>query len=490
MKRLQCKYSREWIDFDIEVTSSGEATIWKSSQKPGVLGKEYHANLINLEKEEKLDVMVKNPPADPTKAQGHISLAWPKDLLIDASGIFVGFLMPEITNSKTLIHVYNPKKRKQNDLQEFNWLYLHITAQNLASAIQAVHDRNYVIGDIKSLNILVNASARVSLVDTDSFQIRARRTGKIYRCPVGTADYTPSEMVGHKFGTVDLSEFHDRFGLAVIIWQLLFGEHPFDGQWIGGGEYPPIQKRIKEGHWMYGSRSQIKPKKSSPPITILHPQLQQCFRQCFDAGHKNPSARPSAADWKTALDAAIKDLTKCSSEPNHYYAKSSAKCYWWRCSGKCYWCKRKRLLNHDIFALPQQPNHFYNKLFGQLYIDWGTPGVLIKLLIAVIVLLVSGRYFRWQLQFDTSGFKKVVLSEDFKSFDPKWALARGAAFKNGGLFQQQPDVNRAGASIWEGKIFTDIDVSVDVQKKMAPMMLLSVYLLEPLCQKTLGMLIT
>ncbi|MCU0544035.1 MAG: hypothetical protein MUE44_17980 [Oscillatoriaceae cyanobacterium Prado104] len=79
------------------------------------------------------------------------------------------------------------------------------------------------------------------------------------------------------------------------------------------------------------------------PLNIIHPELQKLFRKCFNDGHHKPNARPSAADWETALEVAISELAQCSVESGHHYAKSY---------GKCYWCERKRQLSYDMFASP------------------------------------------------------------------------------------------------------------------------------------------
>ncbi|MEG3843664.1 type IV pilin-like G/H family protein [Microcoleus sp. herbarium14] len=349
MIRLKCVDTGEWIELDNQgnIKSGGEGSIYPTN-KPGFVAKVYHT--ITQEKIDKLQVMVKNKPADPTRSQGHVSIAWPKCLLEDSYGKILGFLMPVIDNGEPLISVYNHNLRK-TIAPAFNWLYLHTTAINIASIVEAIHTNKYVVGDLKPENMLVTSKALVSIVDTDSFQIFDRQTGKIYRSPVASQEFTPREMLGQNVQNVDRSEFQDRFALAVIIWHLLFGYHPFSGTWSGSGKPPNIDQLIEHGYWMYGSNSKLRPGKLSMPINIIHPELQKLFRKCFNDGHNQPYARPSAADWRIALDVAIKELNQCSVEGGHYYSKSYH---------KCYWCERKRQLNgKDMFATPpgiRQPN--------------------------------------------------------------------------------------------------------------------------------------
>jgi len=199
--------------------------------------------------------------------------------------------------------------------------------------------KNYVIGDIKQQNLLVNPSGLVSIIDTDSFQIRDPITGKIYRGHVGSAEYTPPEMFNVDFSQVDRSELHDRFGLAIVIWQLLFATHPFTGQWTGGGNQPNIDKLIHQGDWIYGRNSNLRATQQSIPLNVVHPELEGLFRKCFDDGCNAPYARPTASEWQESLKAAISNLVQCTKEVGHYYAQHY---------GKCYWCERKNQ-GHDAF---------------------------------------------------------------------------------------------------------------------------------------------
>ena len=58
--------------------------------------------------------------------------------------------------------------------------------------MRALHERGYVVGDVNESNILVNRGALVTLIDTDSFQVRSAE--QVYRCRVGKPEYTPPEL--------------------------------------------------------------------------------------------------------------------------------------------------------------------------------------------------------------------------------------------------------------------------------------------------------
>lgn len=336
MTVLTCASTGQSIFLDESIASSGEGEVWRTNQN-GYVAKIYHSP--TPERIEKLKVMVAYPPKDPNSHQNHISFAWPKSLLKDRCGDCVGFLMPAITGSVDLLYVYNPVLR-QRTLPGFNWHYLYATALNTVSIIQAIHAEGYVLGDIKPQNLLVNNQALVSVIDTDSFQVRHPDNGKVHRCLVGSEGFTPVELLDKDLSTIDQTEVHDRFRLAVIIHLLLFGDQPFKGQWIGDGDSLEPTELLRQGFWPYAPNSLIQLGALTIPHEIVHPEIQQCFLRCFNDGHTRPYLRPTTEEWARALKMAITDLTACSHIKNHYYSKTY---------GKCYWCERTNNLGLDIF---------------------------------------------------------------------------------------------------------------------------------------------
>ena len=319
-----------------QIASSGEGEVWETNES-GILAKIYHSP--TRDRIEKLKVMLANPPADPMKSQNHVSIAFPQDLLKNGSGTYVGFLMPAIGQSRELTTVYNPSLRRRK-APGFNWYYLHATALNTAWIIQSIHEKGYILGDIKPQNILVNDRALVAVIDTDSFQVHDSQTGKVYRCTVGSEGFTPVELLGKDFSTTDQTETCDRFRLAVLIHYLLFGYHPFSGQWVGSGDSPEQNELIRNGFWYGSQNSLIRPSLNTIPLDVVHPEIKQCFLKCFNDGHTSPHLRPTAEDWHNALEVAVNDLTVCGKVDSHHYSQTY---------GKCYWCERAAKLSVDIF---------------------------------------------------------------------------------------------------------------------------------------------
>ena len=321
------------------IADSGEGKVLRTNRN-GYLAKIYHSP--TPEHVQKLAVMITHQPKEPNSHLNHISFAWPKSVLKDAQANCVGFLMPEIKEAKQLIDVYNPKQRKALKL-DVDWRFFHTTALNIASIIEAIHISGYVVGDIKPQNILVNDRALPSIIDTDSFQVRNPKNSKVYRCLVGSEGFTPPELIDKDFSSIDQTEVHDRFRLAVIIYQLLFGgESPFAGKWIGAGKDPETNDRIRDGLWLYAPNSLIQSIDRIISLEIVHPEVQRCFLRCFNDGYKNSNLRPTAGDWVKALRLAVNELTICGKLDSHYYSRTY---------GKCYWCDRSTKLGVDIFPI-------------------------------------------------------------------------------------------------------------------------------------------
>ncbi|MBD2151685.1 hypothetical protein H6F44_16380 [Pseudanabaena sp. FACHB-1277] len=322
--------------------SGGEGKIYRTD-RPGFVVKIYEKT-PTPEQVSKLKVMIANPPKASPSDPGDVAIAWPTSLAYKGKQC-IGFLMPEIGRNVQFIQVYNPKSRKKI-LPKCNWLFLHTAARNFTEIVKDLHKSGYVIGDIKPQNILVNDRAFVSVVDTDSFQVKNGNT--VYRCHVVTEGFTPPEMLGFDPSNITQTLYHDRYRVALIIYHLLFTRHPFnEGTWQGSSDEQSQVDKMKSGIWLYNSQGLLKSHISTIPLQVIHPKLQELFKRCFNDGHKDPTKRPSAEDWSTALKVAINDLTSCGKIDTHKYSRTY---------GKCYWCERKNILNGvDIFEGSAKP---------------------------------------------------------------------------------------------------------------------------------------
>gem|GEM_PF-2818072 len=365
------------------LASGGEGVVWETNtsiQGLKQVAKIYkhdssqNANAIR-ERTDKLRLLIDYPPVDPNVGSGHVSFAWPQDFVFDARQRVVGFLMPAITEPRTLLSVCNPKRRKLKKLP-IDWRYLHTVARNVASVVQALHENRphgYVLGDIKLENILVNSQALPTIIDIDSFQAYDSSRRKTYNCLVGSPGFTPPELIGKDFKVTQQSSYHDNFRLGVVIYFLLFGEHPFKGAWKGNGDVPDQNKLVQRGIWPHSPLADnlLITTRFSMPLEVLHPQLKEAFLLCFNDGHRDPALRPTAKEWKSRLDVALQSLRQCSRVSSHWHNSLQP--------GQCYWCDRKAQLKSDIFpkfiSLDRLAGYLLKKQWQQA--DWETKLLLL-----------------------------------------------------------------------------------------------------------------
>lgn len=318
------------------IGKGGQATVYRVAGSSTYLAKIYvHPR---PEDEKKLTWMVANPPDDPSAHLQHASIAWPTHLLYKPDQTFAGYLMPYVRNAVAILNVFNPRLRART-LPEFDIRYLHRTARNLAAALGALHARDYVVGDLNESNVMVTPTTLVTMIDTDSFQVRITPRGKppvIYPCPVGKFEYLPPELQAQSLKDVYRLPEHDRFALAVLIFQLLMdGNHPFRAKWNRPGEVPPLEERIRVGWYPYrnGSVSRgrvplstlpVSPPDNAPDPVFLHPAIVTLFQQCFILGHDAPAARPPAEEWENAIAHAEKAIRPCGH--GHYFSTHLGGC--------------------------------------------------------------------------------------------------------------------------------------------------------------------
>ncbi|NET02906.1 MAG: tetratricopeptide repeat protein [Sphaerospermopsis sp. SIO1G2] len=330
MQVLRSVPDQKPLELTVSLGRGGEACVYAVPDDEDLVAKIYHKPIINYG--QKLQTMIAHPPENPTANLGHISIAWPQELLWaeDGSNTIVGFLMPRIRQMQPIMDFYNPGNRRQNS-PLFNYQYLLRTARNLAAAFAALHASEYCIGDVNESNILVSNTALVTLVDTDSFQVRDSQKNTVYRCSVGKPEYTPPELQNKTFADHDRDSYHDLFGLAVLIFQLLMeGTHPFSGIFQGLFDPPTYEARIVAGHFTYSQKQKVPylPTPIAPAWEILHPSLQELFILCFEDGHHNPHLRPTAQTWLSALTEAEESLITCDTNSQHFYYHHLQKCPW------------------------------------------------------------------------------------------------------------------------------------------------------------------
>lgn len=298
--------------------ATGEGTVYGVTGRPDWAAKVFHRTLNGLDaKLAKVAAMIRSSPPGAVQPDGFVVLTWPQHILTDGRGP-VGYVMPRIdtTTSVELHTMANPSNRMDpmptapQWIRHATWGHLVNVAANLCLAVEVVHRVEAVIGDFQERNILVSDTTQVTLVDCDSMQF-TDRLGQRFLCPVGRPEFTAPELAGLNLREQAREKPSDLFALAVHIHQLLLaGNHPFlRGEWTGPGDQPDALTLARSGEWAGGPSSRLRTHPLAPPITFLPAEIQGFFVRAFSTGAHTPSARATAAEWRSALSRV--GLTTC-----------------------------------------------------------------------------------------------------------------------------------------------------------------------------------
>ena len=323
------------VELDGLLGRGGEAQVHAVRGDPSLAVKLYA--VADAERARKLAAMIARAPADPDRRAGHASIAWPRELVLDDEGRVAGFVMPRIDTRRYLpLHqLYHPRSRRSR-APGISWRYLVRIARNLCGTIAALHDADYVVGDLNESNVLVDDRALVTLVDLDSIQVTSGF--RTFRCNVGKGEYTPPELQGRSFRETNRKQSSDLFGLAILVFLLLMeGNHPFSGSYRGEGEPPSLEANIRSRNSPYFGRSKLDPPLAAPPVELLGPELGSLLRRALLG---QAWRRPVARELKEALAALEEELVQCDSSPAHAYGGHL---------DACPWCERAALLGSDPY---------------------------------------------------------------------------------------------------------------------------------------------
>ncbi len=306
------------------IGAGGEGTVFLVDEDPGLVAKIY-AEPPAPGQVAKLEAMI---------ASGDDLLrrvaAWPIALLAGDDGP-AGFLMPKLASQLPLHELFGPRRR-QELFPDAHWTFLVHAARNVARAFEAMHERDIVVGDVNSNNVVIHQNSKTRLIDCDSFQIR--RDGQLFRCTVGVPEYQPPELQSADLAATERLPEHDRFGLAVMIFQLLFvGKHPFAGilppQLMGD---PTIGGNVAAGHFFYAPDAAargLRPPPGSLSLTALPDAITALFARAF-AG--DATGRPSASEWREGLRELESTAVACPRSRRHRYVRGV----------DCPWCALER----------------------------------------------------------------------------------------------------------------------------------------------------
>lgn len=345
-------YGRNHKIYDLgqRLGGGGEGEIYDIVGNPSLVAKIYFNSKFNpvpgnsnprRNLKEKIETMLEQPVQP--YVNGVLTVAWPQDLLLNQQGQFVGYVMPRVKSTHHIFAASRERERMQL-YPHYTWKTSIAIAYNLSLAVKIIHQSNAVVGDMNPNNIMIDEHGHVTIIDTDSFNITNKKTGKVYKCSVGISEMLAPELQGKNLADPgsEFNEKTDDFSLAIHICTLLMNNcHPFGCTSFNISQSStstnPVVYNISKGNCPYVTNAKGKASDDSPDVKMLPKDIRDLFDRAFNYTSSTSikpstiSKRPSAREWQNALGKLLKSNMKTCKKlyPEvHVYPASYHKCPW------------------------------------------------------------------------------------------------------------------------------------------------------------------
>lgn len=276
----------------------GEGVVHLVDDDPGAVVKIWHPGKTPRDADAKIRYLVRHPVTPDLGVTWHIT--WPQHEVRE-SGIIVGYTMPTLNPGESwepIVEYYNRRAAQGTGAAQAREIQIDDRvrmARNLALGFRAVHDAGYVIGDVNEKNVEVNRQNDIAMVDCDSYGFTDSATGRAFSNNMGRPEFQAPEAQGDY---ANRTQNHDRFGLAVVIFHLLTGYHPYTvtnqpnvalpGDRISAWLFPPAGRGVTA------------PDPYNEAWEALTDKQKELFLRCFDRAHRR-DPRPTPEEWVEAL---------------------------------------------------------------------------------------------------------------------------------------------------------------------------------------------
>ncbi|QZT60283.1 BREX system Lon protease-like protein BrxL [Mycolicibacterium austroafricanum] len=154
------------------------------------------------------------------------------------------------------------------------------TGTQLFAALTYLEDIGVVHRDIKPANVMVDYAGSLKLIDFNLTRDTGRNT-----MVAGTPAYMPPDFLAQASST---DSFVDRYGVAVILYQLIVGQHPY-AACLSGGNRPGLSTPPTDPRTL---RPELSSKLASFLVQSVAPRDADRFR----------SSHEMAEGWATLID--------------------------------------------------------------------------------------------------------------------------------------------------------------------------------------------
>lgn len=198
-----------------KIKSGGEGTVYDLDTSD-LVAKIYHKDKLTITRERKIKELV-------SKNINVNTISFPRSIITDLNGKFLGFTMKKINKTKELYSKIGQGK------YESNWDYKSLIKLciTILSQFEILQKNGVLMGDINPQNILVESIDRVFLIDTDSYQIGGYFS-EVYKPEFLSPDLTQKISKDSKY-----LKYHSRttkdenYAISVLLFYILFdGNYP------------------------------------------------------------------------------------------------------------------------------------------------------------------------------------------------------------------------------------------------------------------------
>lgn len=194
----------------------------------------------------------------------------PVELCTDPRGNVIGYAMRVLERAIDIHRLGQRKWRDESAHLTTNDVLA--TFRQLAAAVDALHARGIVVGDLNDGNVVLTPDGRPWLIDADSMQFAS------FPCVVAHERFLDPRLYGVDLATTAaLSRDSDFYALAVMLFTSLLFVHPFGG---AHASYPTMLRRAEARHSVL--RGDVKLPHSATRPDVLPDDALAWFTRVFD----------------------------------------------------------------------------------------------------------------------------------------------------------------------------------------------------------------